>query len=528
MRKADRGHAISEQPPIGAHAASCVEKIPEPFTVEHFRAWTAELTLDNGQPFILEPFQEAFVADWLAGFPVLWLVLPEASGKTTLLAAIALYAAEHKPHASIPVAAASKEQAAHLYQQAERFILQTPRLHETVHSDLQAAKGKLKTDVPRFTALEGFRRINHVDGARVQIFPAEDRTGDGVLPDLAIIDELHRHRDLRLLRTWVGKLGKKSGQAIVISTAGEAGSEFEETRDAMRASATDVQQDGAFGRYAGPDAVLHEWALEDGADPDDMEAVKRANPLRAVTVEALQAKHDLPTMTAQHWLRFVANRASRPEESAITAAEWEAQAVAGGIPAGQPIRLGVDIGWRWDPTAMVPYWVRDPNYRLLGPATIITPPRDGSSTHPDSIRAALATINARNPIEAVILDPSDAVDIAAWIRDDLGIPTVEVPQTNSNHVKAYAAFTEGLRNQYLHHSGDPGLTRHVLNAISKMLPGGEVKFERPSQSRRAMQEQRVIDALVAAAMVVAFSDDAKPKKRPSKYNDPNSKGLVVV
>lgn len=183
------------------------------------------------------------------------------------MAAIALYAAEHKPHASIPVAAASKEQAAHLYQQAERFILQTPRLTERVHSELQAAEGKSKLEVPRFTALEGFRRINSVNGSRIQIFPAEDRTGDGVLPDLAIIDELHRHRDLRLLRTWIGKLGKRQGQLIVISTAGEAGSEFEETRDTIRASAIDVQVEGAFGRYAGEGAVLHEWALPAGADP---------------------------------------------------------------------------------------------------------------------------------------------------------------------------------------------------------------------------------------------------------------------
>ncbi|HLF06398.1 MAG TPA: hypothetical protein VI893_04390, partial [Thermoplasmata archaeon] len=46
--------------------------------------------------------------------------------------------------------------------------------------------------------------------------------------------------------------------------------------------------------------------------------------------------------------------------------------------------------------------------------------------------------------------------------------------------------------------------RHVLNAIARRLPGEEMRFDRPSQSRNVRsgrQERRVIDALTAAAMV---------------------------
>ena len=62
-----------------------------PFTVEHFRVWARELVLDNGQPWILGAFQEAFADDLFgftrAGIPAeCWLIVPEGNGKTTLVA----------------------------------------------------------------------------------------------------------------------------------------------------------------------------------------------------------------------------------------------------------------------------------------------------------------------------------------------------------------------------------------------------------------------------------------------------------
>jgi phage terminase large subunit-like protein len=66
--------------------------------------------------------------------------------------------------------------------------------------------------------------------ADLQVFAADDKTGDGIIPTDAFLDELHRQKDLRLYRTWRGKLDKRGGQMATISTAGEPGHEFEETR----------------------------------------------------------------------------------------------------------------------------------------------------------------------------------------------------------------------------------------------------------------------------------------------------------
>ena len=70
----------------------------------------------------------------------------------------------------------------------------------------------------------------------IQIFAADAGHGDGVIPTLAVIDEPHRQDNMDLYLTWSGKLGKRAGQLLLISTAGEPGSEFEETRRVGSAS----------------------------------------------------------------------------------------------------------------------------------------------------------------------------------------------------------------------------------------------------------------------------------------------------
>ena len=238
------GSGPTDGPISGRVSVQARDATARPFTLPHFQAWAADLILDTGEPWRLEPFQQAFVRDLFEGWPECWLIVPEGNGKTTLLAGLALYHAESRPFAVVPVAAASREQAEIMYRQAEGFVLRSPRLHEPVHSDIQAAKGKLKTEVPRFACMEGYRRIVHHGGGRIQIFASDDRTGDGIIPTLGIIDELHRQRDLSLYRTWAGKLLKRDGQIVAISTAGEPGSDFESTRSAHHRDRRDEEAPG--------------------------------------------------------------------------------------------------------------------------------------------------------------------------------------------------------------------------------------------------------------------------------------------
>lgn len=483
-----------------------------PFTIPHFRGWAAQLQLDSGERFVPEAFQEAFLADVFAGVPEVWLVVPEENGKTTLVGALALYHAEFRQLAAVPVAASSRDQAEVLYRQAEGFVLRSNPLHAPVHSELQLVKGKRKTEVPRFVCLEGYRRINHYRGGRIQIFAADDRTGDGQLPTLALLEELHRHRDLALYRTWAGKLRKRGGQLVAISTAGEPGSEFELTRERIRQTATIVEREPGRARYVSGSVVLHEYAVPEDADVEDMAVVKRANPFSRITVDTLRDKFASPTMTLAHWRRFVCNLPTRSDDAAITEAEWEAARTDEAIPESAPVWVGLDVAWKYDTTAAVPYWERSPDFRLFGPAEVLTPPRDGSTLHPDEVKRALRRIHGRNTIHTVVMDVSRAEDIAAWIEEELGAAVIDRPQTNPLAAHDFGMFMEGLRNGWLHHAGDDALTQHALNAVARLLPGGDARFDRSNASRLSDQDRRVIDALTAASMVHSQARAGEPEE----------------
>jgi phage terminase large subunit-like protein len=493
-------------------------RIAKPFTLPHFRHWALQLILDTGAPWKLEPFQEAIVRDVFIGRPENWVILPEGNAKTTLAAGLALYHCEFRPGAAVPIAASSREQAEIMYRQAEGFVIRSAYLHERVHSDLQLVKGKTKTEVSRFTCLEGYRRINHVGGGRIQVFAADDRTGDGIIPTFALIDELHRHRDMRLYRTWAGKLEKRKGQLLTISTAGEPGSEFEQARERIRQdAAAALTRKGCFVRAVTPSLVLHEWAVPENGDVEDLKLVKRANPLKAITLAGLQAKLLAPTMTLQHWRRFVCNLPTRSDAAAITEAEWEAARTKDTIPEGEPIWLGLDVAWKWDTTAMVPLWMRDHEHRLFGPASILVPPRDGQSLDPDLVEKALTEINARNPIHTVVMDPSRAEQLAEWISRTFGSTVISRNQSPALAVVDFEKFMEALRSGWLKHSGDAGLTQHALNAIARVDRFGAARFDRSSPTRYGgpEQERRVIDALTAAAMVNAqASFQPEPEREP--------------
>lgn len=469
---------------------ACKEGL-EPFTSESFRVWALDLELDSGENWVVEPWFLEFAADYFEGVPESWLIVPEGNSKTTSTAGLALYLLEHRHRAAIPWAASSREQAEIGYRQAEGFVLSSARL-----------RGFLKCQ-------EGYRRIKNMrNPGRIQVFAADDKHADGIIPTDAFLDELHRHKDLRLYRTWRGKLLKRGGQIATISTAGEPGDEFEATRERIRQSTPVVFRRSGYVKCRSESIVLHEYAVDEGADLTDMALVKLANPFSGVTVEALAAKHASPTMTPGHWSRFVCNVPTRGESAAIQEREWFEAATGEVIPLGEPVWLGLDVAWKWDTTAMVPLWVRDAGFRLLGPASILVPPRDGTSLDPNEVERALVLVHERNPLHTVVMDTSRAEQLASWISDEFGATVIDRPQSNKEATQDYDRFMEALRMGWLRHSGDAGLTRHALNAVARVLPQGDARFDRPSQTRQSSeQDRRVIDALTAAAMVHSFAGE---------------------
>ena len=494
-----------------------------PFTLKHWRAWCSDLVLDTGDTFKPQGFQDEFVKDLFAGWPECWLIVPEGNGKTTLLAALALYHTEHHPFAVVPVAAASKEQAEIMYRQAEGFVLRSPRMYQIVHSDLQAIKGKQKTEVPAFQCLEGYRRINHYQGGRIQIFAADDRTGDGVIPTLGIIDEPHRQRDLSLYRTWSGKLLKRDGQIAAISTSGEPGSDFELTRRRILDSADTRKRKGAHTRVTTKRVILHDWSLPEGADADDIRAVKRANPLKAITVPMLREKRESPTMTMHHWLRFVCNRPTMDTDTWLgpdAVAIWGGLTNPSGFEAGAPTWIGVDIALKRDTSAVVA--VQRRTLERDGEAVEghhakcrIWAPVPGLPVDTTDIMQHLREMAALYDVQAISFDPR-FFDVPAKYLEDEGLPMVEYPQSVERMTVAIGGLYEAIMASQLTHDADELFEQHILNAVPRFNDRGFTLTKSRSRGH--------IDAAIALSLAIERAQrQAEPT--PSVYE---TRGVFTV
>jgi phage terminase large subunit-like protein len=473
-------------------------------TVDHFREYAGLLILDTFRPWRPDDWQLDVARDLFEHREV-WTLVPEGNGKTTLMAGVGLYHGDYTPEAMVALAAASREQAGRLLEQAIGFVQRSP--------------GALARFLPR----PGYRRVVcKRTGGLLQVFAADERTGDGLIYTLALLDELHRHRDLKLYRTWLGKADKRDGTLGVISTAGEPGGEFEVTVGELMDNGKTTDRGPAYTRVEHGETVVHRFGVPEGADVEDLELVKAANPLSTITVGNLRRKRARPGMTLEHWTRFTCNQATRGDNPAVSVAEWDAAYTDERPLEGEGVLVGIDLGWRWDTTAICPLWVPSRDFRVLLKPRIVVPPRDGTSTAPSRIHGKLLEVHREHPIHTVAMDlAAGAEQLAEWISSELGAKVVGYTNGTTEQARVATRWAESLRAEppTLRHTGDETLRRHVLNAKAKMLPRGDVIYVRPVSSRSAsMQDGRVIDAL-SAGTIVNDAAIAGSRARPFELSD---------
>lgn len=471
-----------------------------PFTVDHFRAYVKNFVLDNGEYWEVQDFQAEFVEDLFdPDTTEAWLVVPEGNAKTTLLSGVALYHGDHQTGAMVPIGASSREQAEIMYRQAVGFIERTPGLKK------------------RFRTYDGYRRVKclRTDG-RIQVYAADDRTGDGIIPTLPLLEELHRHRDFRLYRIWRGKLDKRQGTLAAISTAGEPGSEFEDIRLKHRATATDVTREEGHIRAAGGGMVLHDWAVSDPDLVEDMDAVKAANPLPSITPKSLRAKRDAPTMSLAHWKRFVCNIATRIEGDGIQPEEWDALEETGVEADRSAWSIGfLDLGWKIDTTAMgVLVWEAS-DRRVIAGVKVLDPP-----VKEDDIVPGLVELQQGFQPVGWAFDPNAGGQQMVQMlesgrhpdQDGTEFNFFEVSQTNEPMSLAAARFDEAVRGGWLVHDGNPDLRNHVLNAVRRQVGADKYRYDRPPDAKGARRKKYPIDALTGLLFgnTVAVAEHDRP------------------
>lgn len=455
--------------------------------------------LDTGELWDIEDWQIDLAADIFGeeAKDETWGVVPEANGKSTLLAGVALFHCFTVSQAFVVLSAAARDQVRDsLFRQAVGLVRQTPHLEQY------------------FNLFDGYLRIESTSaapagvGGRIQVKAGDPDTSDGGIPSLVILDELHRHPDLGLYRTWRGKLKKRGGQIVAISTAGEPGGEFEKVREAMRqlpdvTSREDAKGRRYFVRAASKRAAIHDYSIPSGDLHNDFDLIALANPLASITAEVLEEDHESPSFSMAHWLRLVCGVPARVDDASIGEAEWDRRGTKREIPLGATISLGIDLGWKWDTTAVVPLYAAPGAPPLIGPAKILVPPRDGTSLSSKAVEGVLREFAELYHVAEVVMDPAKGGEqLAEWLKDELDINTTIIEQSPNQMADVAEKFKQGIRDGGFDHCRDPGLKSHAMNAVDRETPDGRARFDRPQVSRNASrQTRRVIDALIAASMV---------------------------
>jgi phage terminase large subunit-like protein len=432
---------------------------------------------------VLEAFQREMLADFFAGATETLILISKKNGKSTLLAAISLHHLVTTPGAECVIAAASRDQATILYDQAAGFVRRS--------SELQS-----RLDVKR-----GYREIRRKDSGRIRVLASDVDTADGVIPTLAMVDELHRHRSADLYGVFRDGLGPRDGKMVTISTAGD---DDESPLGLMRRAAyglPDVSRDDAHRRCASSDGeyVMHEWALDPDEDVHNMDTVKKANPSSWQTLEALARRHDSPSMTSWQWARFACGVWLQGEDTAIGPVEWSACGV-GTIPqpADAIVRIGLDLGFKEDTTAAVVHWLDAEGVAWLGRCVVLVPPAErGIGLRKRAILEMVARLAEEFGAREVVIDPETGGEIVAQdLEDQLGLEVVAHSQKPAPMAQAAERFYAAVREGTVRHPRDDTLTRHVLNAHRRSTSDGRWSFVKETK-----QSKKHIDALIAAAMV---------------------------
>ena len=412
--------------------------------LERFAKFTeAVLTTEAGDPLVLEPWQLQMLTEHFEGVRELVVLMPKKNGKSSLLAARGLYELITVPGAEVAIVAASRDQAGLILKQARGYIARSPALRS------------------RLTVVQ--REIRHTTGGSMAVKAADSDTLDGWLGDLALVDELGRWASAEnygLLRAGVVP---RDGQIIGISTAGDdEASPLGKLRE--KAMGLNVHRDPENPKHklaTSPAFALHEWSLDAGDDYLDLDLLEQVNPASWLTRELLAEELESPSFTSWAHQRFRCGLWVAGEDGAIAPGEWADCAVPGcEIPAGaEGVYVGIDLGWKWDTTALVPIWKTEEGKLRVHTPTILTPPQDGTSLDFEDVFGAAEQMRERWPGCSFVLDPEAGGELLAQRIDrDLGGQIMTHSQKTNPMCRASQALSETISAGDLEHPEDDELT----------------------------------------------------------------------
>jgi phage terminase large subunit-like protein len=419
-----------------------------PYGLKGFRRFAKLLGLR------IHPFQAFILALYFAGVVELVILISKKNGKTTLLAALALYHLLMTPTAECVIGASSRDQATILLNQCVKLV-------EYADLERRALPGD-RHEPTRYRGVfeirTGYRLIRFEQG-RIRVLAADADTADGIIPTLALVDELHRHPSGALYGVFRDGL-LEGAQMITISTAGSAmdsplGELLSQARtfktEQVKRRRTYTSADGSF--------VLVEWALEAEDDAHDMRLVKSVNPAPWHTIQTLRRRHDSPSMTPWQWLRFACGIWTEGDEPGIDPAIWDGLAQSWELTPNEDVWTAASVGNLGEESAIVIVARRGES--LLAQARIL-PPDSPLEAVEDEVRDVANTYR----VASVCFVPRQFARCAEMLEKE-GLMMIEFPLSLERTSKASTTLWRLIERKELHHTGDKALRAHVLAGTVK-------------------------------------------------------------
>ncbi|CAI2935033.1 Phage terminase-like protein, large subunit, contains N-terminal HTH domain [Aminobacter niigataensis] len=332
-----------------------------------FRFFEERLRLSEGQfdgkPFKLHPSQAFKLgsifgwekADGTRRFRTAYIEEGKGNGKSPFAGGVGLYGltADKESGAQIYAAAAKKDQAQILFQDACKMVRQAPAIESRVK--FSGGLGK-EFNIAHHRSGSFFRPISKEAG----------KTGSGPRPHFALCDEVHEHPDRSIMEML--QRGFKFRQNPLLLMITNSGSDrnsvcWEERERAVKVLAGTQTPDEEFTfvgeTWEGSDSVFaYVCALDKGDDPmTDPSCWAKANPLlgtilthdylAGVVAEARDVPGKLNNVLRLHFCVWTdADKAWMPRATVDKVmSQWD-------LPEGGPLFLGVDLSGTKDMTVV--------------------------------------------------------------------------------------------------------------------------------------------------------------------------------
>lgn len=483
----------------------------------------------NDQPLKLVPFQMFIVwnlfgwcrvSDGLRRFRRAFITMASGNAKSPLAAFLLLYCFAfdwpHEARAECFVVSTKQKQCRPVFDEIRRFRAKDKHLRKLIR--------ELKTNLSIPST-----------GSKIEMLGAEGTVDDGMIPHVAVIDEIHRFKDhhRETLDTIKSKMGKRRQPLmIIITTAGDESSEVWEQEYAMAAKVVERGN-----RIEADDLFVFIAEIDDKDDPFDERCWPKANPMlehgvvKLDQLRAAMAGAKIDPRQKNTNIRLRLNQMATSAVKAITSEMWS----TGDKPlpdlAGLQCHAGGDLGWKDDLSALayafpldpieigetlkrriavkLDVWIPEAGVRNLADEPWSSWIRDGwliptpgKITDVDTMYATIARRQEEFGIATMAIDPNNAREFGLRIETDLGIDAFWFGQTCGKYNEPTRELLSMLHEGRLIHGGNPLLAWAALNLILKRDSRDYVMPDK----KRAKDKIDPIVAVIMALSEVLFAE----------------------